>query len=56
MSETDFRDQARADAESQIDEDAMAAADGLTVSEDVKENYQEATERGAQQQGEGRVP
>jgi hypothetical protein len=71
MSETDFRDQdARAEAEQSaeadesvgirdagpIDEDAMRAADGLTVSEDVKENYREATERGANAQGEGRIP
>lgn len=71
MSETDFRsDDARAEAEQsaqadesvtgrdagQIDEDAMRAAEGLTVSEDVKQNYQEATERGANLEGEGRIP
>jgi hypothetical protein len=71
MGETDFRsDEARAEAEQasaadatvtgrdagDIDPDAMAAADGLTVSEDVKQSYQEATERGANVQGEGQVP
>jgi hypothetical protein len=56
MSEPDIRSEARADAEQQVDEEAMRAAEGLTVSEDVKESYQEATERGASQQGEGRVP
>jgi hypothetical protein len=31
------------------------AAEKNTVSPEVKENYQEATERGASQQGEGRI-
>jgi len=71
MSDTDFRsDDARAEAEQsaaadeaatgrdpgRIDEDDMRAAEGLTVSDDVRENYQEATERGANAKGEGRVP
>lgn len=71
MSNTDFRtEDARAEAEQaaaadeavagrdpgEIDEDALRAADGLTISEDVKQNYQEATERGANAQGEGRIP
>ena len=71
MSETDFRsDDARAEAEQSaqadesvtgrdagpIDDEAMQAAEGLTVSEDVKQNYQEATERGANLEGEGRIP
>lgn len=56
MSEPDIRSDARADAERQIDDEAMQAAEGLTVSDEVKENYQEATERGANQQGEGRIP
>lgn len=56
MSEAEIREQARKDAERQVDEDAMRKADGLTVGEDVKENYREATERGANQQGEGRLP
>lgn len=71
MSDTDFRtDDARAEAEQsattdeavtgrdpgRIDEDDMRAAEGLTVSEDVRESYQEAAERGANAQGEGRIP
>jgi hypothetical protein len=71
MSETDFRtEDARAEAEQSatadeqvtgrdagaVDEDALRVADGLTVSEDVKQSYQEATERGANVQGEGSVP
>ena len=56
MSETDFREQARKDAEREIDDDAMRKADGLTVDEDVKESYRESTERGANQKGEGRLP
>ena len=52
MSENEFRKQ----AEQQIDKDAMEAADSLKVSEDVKENYEEFIERGAQAQGEGRIP
>lgn len=56
MSEPDIRSEARADAEQQIDEEAMQAAEGLTVSDEVKEHYQEATERGANVEGEGRVP
>lgn len=71
MSNTDFRsDDARAEAEraaqadeqvkgrdpGKIDEDAIKAADNLTVKDDVRENYQEATERGAAAKGEGRVP
>lgn len=56
MSEPEIREEARADAKRQIDEDAMRKADGLSVDEDVKQNYQEATERGANQKGEGRVP
>ena len=31
------------------------AAEQNTVSPEVKENYQEATERGANQEGEGRI-
>lgn len=56
MSEPDIRSDARAEAEQQVDEEAMQAAEGLTVSDDVKQSYQEATERGASQQGEGRIP
>ena len=70
-SDTDFRSEdARAEAERSaradeavtgrdagaVDEDALRAADGLTVSEDVKASYQEAVERGANAQGEGRLP
>ena len=71
MGNTDFRsDDARAEAEraaqtdeqiqgrdpGKIDEEAMRKAEGLTVKDDVRENYQEATERGAAAKGEGRVP
>jgi hypothetical protein len=71
MSETDFRtDDARAEAEraatadeavtgrdaGPVDEDAIRRADGLTVDPDMAESYQEATERGANAQGEGRIP
>jgi hypothetical protein len=38
-----------------IDPAAMEAADGLEVSPSVSENYTEALERGANQQGEGAV-
>ena len=37
-------------------EDEAAAADRNRVSEGVRETYEEATEIGASQQGEGRVP
>jgi hypothetical protein len=71
MSEADFRtDDARAEAEvaaaadervdgrdpGRIDEDDMAAAEGLTAPPEVAESYREATERGANAQGEGRIP
>ena len=71
MSEADFRtDDDRAEAERSaaadeqvgigdpgpIDDDAARAADGLTVPPEVAESYREATERGANAQGEGRVP
>jgi hypothetical protein len=71
MSESDFRsDDARAEAEQAasadeavqgrdagpIDEDAMERAEGLTVDPEVRESYQEATERGANLEGEGRIP
>lgn len=35
--------------------DEARAAETNTVSQDVKESYQEATERGANQKGEGRI-
>lgn len=71
MSESDFRSEdARDEAEQSaaadesvtgrdagpIDEDAIQAAEGLTVSDNVRESYQEATERGANLEGEGRIP
>ena len=72
MSESDFRSEdAREEAEmaagadenvtanadtDQIDEDALRRADELTVDPEVRENYQEAAERGANVQGEGQVP
>jgi hypothetical protein len=71
MSEADFRtDDARAEAESSaaadeqvgigdpgpIDDDDMRAADGLTAPPEVAESYRQATERGANAQGEGRIP
>ena len=39
-----------------IDEDDMAAADGLEASPETAENYEELIEKGAQSKGEGRVP
>lgn len=33
-----------------------AAADSNTVSDETREHYQEMTEKGANQQGEGRLP
>ena len=71
MSETDFRsDDARAEAEraatadeavtgrdpGRIDEDAIQAAEGLTVDPEVRENYQEQMERSTDLPGEGRIP
>lgn len=71
MSETDFRSEdARAEAEQSaqadeavtgrdagdIDEDAMQAAEGLTVSDDVRESYQDQMDRSANLEGEGRIP
>lgn len=38
------------------DEDDMRAADDLKPDAEVGRNYEEALERGAHQQGEGRVP
>jgi hypothetical protein len=39
-----------------VDEQDMAAADGLQVSEVQAQHYQEMLERGAHQQGEGATP
>jgi hypothetical protein len=38
------------------DADDMKAAEGLTASPETAKNYEEALERGANQQGEGKVP
>lgn len=71
MSETDFRsDDARAEAEQaatadeavtgrdpgRIDEGDMAAAEGLSVDPEVRENYQEQMDRSTDLPGEGRIP
>jgi hypothetical protein len=40
----------------EIDEEAMKRAEGLTVPPEVAESYRDATERGANAQGEGRIP
>ena len=72
MSESDFRtDDAREEAEmaatadesatadadtDQVEEDALRRADELTVDPEVRESYQEAAERGANLEGEGRIP
>lgn len=71
MSETDFRsDDARAEAEQaatadeavtgrdpgRIDEDAIQAAEGLSVDPEVRENYQEQMDRSTDLPGEGRIP
>jgi hypothetical protein len=71
VTESDFRSEdARAEAEESagadesvqgrdagpIDEEAMAAADGLTTPPGVKEHYQEMTEIGANLEGEGQIP
>jgi hypothetical protein len=53
---SEIRDKAKAEAERQADKDAMEAAEGLKAPEDVKQSYREATERGANQKGEGRIP
>jgi hypothetical protein len=37
------------------DEEAMAAAEGLTAAPETARSYQEMLERGAAQRGEGRV-
>lgn len=42
-------------ATEQLTPEQAEAADGNEVSEDVKESYREAAERGANQQGEGRI-
>ena len=55
MSETDFRTNDARDA-GDVDEDAIRRADELTVDPQVAEAYQEATERGANAKGEGRIP
>ncbi len=71
MSEADFRSEdARAEAErsaaadesvtsataGDVDDEAMRVAEGLTVSDDVRESYQEQVERSAHLEGEGRIP
>lgn len=38
-----------------VDAQDMAAADGLTATEEVGRHYREMTERGAHQRGEGAV-
>jgi hypothetical protein len=39
-----------------INEDDMAAADGLQTPKDAADTYEDMLERGAQQKGEGRLP
>lgn len=39
-----------------VDEEAMQRAEGLTASPEVAEHYQEMAEKGANAEGEGRVP
>jgi len=71
MTESDFRtDDAREEAETAasidesvqgrdpgpIDEEAMAAADGLTAKPEVAEHHKEMDRIGANVQGEGQVP
>lgn len=71
MTESDFRtNDAREEAETSapideavqgrdpgdIDEEAMAAAEGLTASPDVAAHHQEMDRIGADAKGEGRVP
>ena len=71
MSESDFRsDEARAEAAQAsdadeavtaadpgpIDDDAMQAAEGLSVDPDVRESYQDQMARSANLEGEGRIP
>ena len=53
--ETDARVQASPDAGPTADEEA-AAARGEGLNEDEKRAYKDAIERGARQEGEGRLP
>ena len=50
----DARTPARADREPTADEEKTA--DGLELDPDVAEHYEEMAERGAKQEGEGRLP
>jgi hypothetical protein len=50
----DARTPARADREPTPDEEK--AAEGLEVDPEVAEHYEEMAERGANQEGEGRLP
>jgi len=52
------RDEARAahDADREPTPEEENAADELELDPEVAENYEEATERGAKQEGEGRIP
>ena len=71
MSETDFRtEDARAEADlaaerdeqvtaadaGPVDDEGLRAAEGLTTPPGTAEHYREMTERGAHQQGEGKLP
>ena len=54
--ERDARVKAGVDSESLASEDAGKAADDAKVDPEVATHYEEMTERGADQRGEGRLP
>jgi hypothetical protein len=56
MSEPDLRDEQARAGTGPVDDEAAAEAEGLETRPGVAEHYREMTERGAHQQGEGRVP
>ena len=60
MSENDIRENDEAISKGEqggpVDEEDMQAAEGLAAPPETAKNYEDMLERGASQQGEGRVP
>ncbi len=56
MSESDFRSKALNEAEAADEDDVRTGERQRPASPEVAEHYEEMTERGAHQQGEGKLP
>lgn len=56
MSESDIRTKALQEAEAVDEDDVRTGEEQRPASPEVAEHYQEMTERGKNQQGEGKIP